>query len=110
MKYKRQLMSGMIAFTIIVSGSTVFAADMHVSTTTKTHLFKNQIKMKSDQNEAKVDLKDKNGKDIETNDDTTTISTRTHGTKNSLSDVKKTKIMRIHKAKENKNASSTKSL
>jgi hypothetical protein len=121
MKYKRQLMGSMLALTIIVSGSTVFAADVHTATTTKAHLFRNQVKMKSNESDGKVDLKDANGKDLETNDDATTTasSIRMHGVKNTKPEIKKTsttttdkkvKTMRVHKAKENKTASSTKSL
>jgi hypothetical protein len=120
MKYKRQLMGSMLALTIIVSGSTVFAADVHTATTTKTHLFRNQVKMKSNESDGKVDLKDVNGKDLETNDDaTTTSSTKMHMVKNTKSDMKKTlksttdqkvKTKKVHKTKEDKTASSTKSL
>jgi hypothetical protein len=121
MKYKRQLMGSMLALTIIVSGSTVFAADVHVATATKAHLFRNQVKMKSNESDGKVDLKDANGKDLETNDDATTTasSTKIHGVKNTKSDMKKipksttdkkVKTVRVHKVKENKTASSTKSL
>lgn len=120
MKYKRQLMGSMLALTIIVSGSTVFAADVHTATTTKTHLFRNQVKMKSNESDSRVDLKDANGKDIETNDDATTIasSTKMHGAKNTKSHKKNTlrsttdkkvKITKPNK-EEDKTAISTKSL
>lgn len=113
-------MSGMLALTIVVSGSTVFAADTHAATTTKAHSFRNQVKMKSNENDTQVELKDANGKDIETNDDAMTpaSSTRMHGTKNHKSDInkspkttdKKVKMMRTHKGKEGAIASSTKKI
>jgi hypothetical protein len=119
MKYKRQLMGSMLALTIIVSGSTVFAADTHAATTTKTHLFRNQVKMKSNESDSKVDLKDANGKDLETNDDATTTphatSTRSHSgsskkiTTKSATD-KKVKTMKVHKNNGDKTASSTKNM
>lgn len=119
MKYKRQLMGSMLALTIIVSGSTVFAADTHPGTTTKAHLFKNQVKMKSNESDGKVDLKDANGKDLETNDDKTASSTRMRGTKSLESDKtmhvksttdKKRKNIKVHKNSGDKTASSTKSI
>lgn len=114
-------MGSMLALTIIVSGSTVFAADVNTATTTKAHLFRNQVKMKSNESNGKVDLKDANGKDLETNDDATTTasSTRMHGVKNTKPEIKKTskittdkkvKTTKVHRTKEDKTATSTKSL
>lgn len=114
-------MGSMLALTIIVSGSTVFAADAHSATTTKAHLFRNQVKMKSNESDGKADLKDINGKDIETNDDATILasSTRIQRVKNTKPEIKKTatttthrkiKRTKVHRDKENKTTSTTRSL
>jgi hypothetical protein len=70
MKYKRQLMSGMFALALLASGTSVFAADIP-TTGSKTVQHTNQVKMKSSSSDGVIDAKDKNGKDIETKDDTT---------------------------------------
>ncbi len=119
MKYKKQLMGSMLALTIIVSGSSAFAADIHPATTTKAHMFRNQVKMKSGENDDKVDLKDVHGKDIETNDDATTTlqatSTRSHleshkKTTTKFTTGKKVNRMKLHKYNEDKTASSTRNM
>ncbi len=50
MKYKRQLVSSMLALTMMVGVNTSFAADV-TATATKTHQVKNQLKMKDNTNE-----------------------------------------------------------
>ncbi len=119
MKYKRHLMGSMLALTIIVSGSSAFAADTYTATSTKSHMFRNQVKMKSNESDGRVDIKDANGKDLETNDDKTVSSIKMHGTKNSesnktmhrkLATDRKEKVMRIYKNHKETTASSTKSI
>ncbi len=70
MKYKRQLVSGMFALTLLVTGSSAFAADIPVIGS-KMMQQTNQVKMKSGVSKDRiVDAKDANGKDLETKDDT----------------------------------------
>lgn len=52
MKYKRQLVGSVLAFTMMVGISSAFAADA-VATGTKMHHVKNQIKMKDDSRNGK---------------------------------------------------------
>lgn len=69
MKYKRQLVSSMLAFTMIAGISSAFAADI-ASTSTKVDQVKNQIKMKDDNRDGKIDKKDSKGNDLEEKDST----------------------------------------
>lgn len=51
MKYKRQLMSGMLTVALLASGASVFAADIsatNTNTSTKSIRHNNQMKMKSE--------------------------------------------------------------
>jgi hypothetical protein len=77
MKYKRQLVGSVLAFTMMVGVSSAFAADA-VATSTKMHHVKNQIKMKDDNRDGKIDKKDANGNDLEEKDGTKASSTMTH--------------------------------
>ncbi len=58
MKYKRQLMGSMIALAIFMSNSPSFDLEDSVSTS-KVPQYVNQVKMKSEVNEGKVDVRNK---------------------------------------------------
>ena len=62
-------MSSMFVLALIASGTSVFAADEPV-TDSKMVQQTNQVKMKSVKSDGVMDMKDKNGKDIEMKDDT----------------------------------------
>jgi hypothetical protein len=100
MKYKRHLMGSILAFTIMVGGSSVFAADVNIESSTKLHQIKNQVHMKSSKSNGKVDAKDGKGNDIETQDDV--IKKRNTTLKQSTTHVKRIKAP---KTKVNKSVS-----
>ncbi len=117
MKYKRQLLGSVLAFTIIVSGSAAFAADAPASTTPKAHSFRNQSAMRFEKSDDKVDDKDANGKDIETNDDAVMMggatSTKPHPNLHKKTLIKHRSMKKTkkgHGSSEDMTASSSKSL
>lgn len=117
MKYKRQLLGSVLALTIIVSGSAAFAADAPASTTPKAHSFRKQSAMRSEKSDGKVDDKDANGKDIETNDDAVMMggatSTKPHSNLHKKTSIKHRfdkKVKKGRGAHEEMRASSSKSL
>ena len=81
MKYKKQLVTGMFALTLLASGVSAFAADIPTTNQTKT--------VSNISHYAIVDAKDKSGKDLETKDDMVKKVKR----------VKHAKSMKTHKVK-----------
>ncbi len=66
MKYKRQFVSGMLAISLLTTGTTAFAAETAVRPS-KVSQHLNQVKMKSE-NSSTAEFKDADGKRIKNKD------------------------------------------